>query len=65
MSSTFGQASVTFWRAASMLLGWKPEEFWKATPAELLVAFGEGGAEAPLDRATVARLQRLFPDDQG
>lgn len=35
-AETFGEA-VRFWRSlAARLLGWRPSEFWQATPAELL-----------------------------
>ena len=49
---------------AGALLGWRPDEFWKATPAELATVFqaviGEGEAVAtPVD---LERLTRMFPD---
>ena len=49
---------------AGVLLGWRPEEFWRATPAELatvLVALGGGGG-APVTRDELARLKERFPD---
>jgi hypothetical protein len=47
-----------------MALGWRPDEFWSATPAELAAvlapiapAEGQGvGADE------LARLKRMFPD---
>ena len=51
---------------AGALIGWRPDEFWRATPAELetvlaaLVAPGAG--EAPPDAATIAALKEQFPD---
>ncbi len=52
---------------AGLLLGWRPEEFWRATPDELETAFA---AFAPLmadatppDRAAIARLRRCTPMD--
>jgi uncharacterized phage protein (TIGR02216 family) len=51
---------------AGAVLGWAPDVFWRATPAELgaVVAAigGEAGEGAPPDRATVARLMEAFPD---
>ena len=66
------RAGEDFTSAASRLagfagayLGWAPEQFWRATPAELasVVAalMGEGGAVPP-DAATIARLREAFPD---
>ncbi len=43
-------------------LGWRPEEFWMATPADLLNALGpmpEG------DALGAAELRRLMEDDNG
>ncbi|MFU7527317.1 phage tail assembly chaperone [Qipengyuania sp. ASV99] len=42
---TFGEA-VRFWRSlAARLLGWRPGEFWQATPAELLGSICDPEAE--------------------
>ncbi|MDQ8757849.1 phage tail assembly chaperone [Sphingosinicella sp. LHD-64] len=49
---------------AGALLGWRPEEFWRATPAELaaiLVAL-TGTTQAPASRGDLARLMEMFPD---
>lgn len=49
---------------AGALLGWRPDEFWRATPAELaavLEALVPAAAEAP-DRDELARLMAMFPD---
>ena len=46
------------------LLHWKPEEFWRATPAELaaiLSALSPDQAPAP-DADTLSRLKEQFPD---
>ena len=51
-----------------MLLGWRPDEFWRATPEELATVFaalaetGVGEREAPPDAAAVAALLEQFPD---
>lgn len=53
---------------AGAALGWSPEAFWRATPAELatvvMAASGGGGetAMAPPDAATLARMREAFPD---
>ncbi len=49
---------------AGALLGWRPGEFWAATPAELaavLEAMMPPGAEG-LGAAELARLMERFPD---
>lgn len=50
---------------AGALLGWRPEEFWQATPAELavvLAALAGGSGEAPVTQDELARLKEMFPD---
>lgn len=48
---------------AGTLLGWRPDEFWRATPAELAAVLE---ALAPptggLGRDELARLMAMFPD---
>ncbi|MEZ5709002.1 MAG: phage tail assembly chaperone [Blastomonas sp.] len=52
---------------AGLMLGWRPDEFWRATPAELaailMAAAGnpDGSLSGP-DRATIDRLMEIFPD---
>mgnify|MGYP001544601571 CR=1 FL=1 len=59
---TFGEAAARLCSAASSLLGWRPEEFWRATPAELATALAATAAE-PLPPERIAELRRRFPDD--
>lgn len=50
---------------AGALLGWRPEEFWRATPAELagvLAALAGESEAAPLSRDELGRLKEMFPD---
>lgn len=63
MSERFGEAAARMCTAASLILGWRPDEFWSATPAELALAL-QAPAEAneALDRATIEELRRRFPD---
>jgi len=61
----FSEAAARLAGLAGALLGWRPDEFWRATPAELagvLAALtGDGGA-APLSRDELTRLKERFPD---
>jgi hypothetical protein len=50
---------------AGALLGWRPEEFWLATPAELaavLAALTGGVGGTPVTGEELARLKEMFPD---
>lgn len=64
-SARFGTGAARLAGFAGAVLGWSPDQFWQATPAELagVVAAlsGEGGA-APPDATTIARMREAFPD---
>ena len=49
---------------AGALLGWRPDEFWRATPAELAAVLAAlvGGGAAPVTRDELAQLKERFPD---
>jgi uncharacterized phage protein (TIGR02216 family) len=50
---------------AASLLGWRPAEFWTATPAELAAALGvDSQPGEPVDRAAMERLLAQFPDNR-
>lgn len=48
MSATFAEAATRCGALAAQVLGWRPAEFWRATPAELAMAL------APLDDLAAA-----------
>ncbi len=50
-------------RAGMGSLGLHPEQFWKLTPAELVLMLGDPAAVAPLDRARLSELARAWPDE--
>ena len=58
---TFAEAAARLAGMAGAVLGWSPDRFWRATPAELqgIVAAMRGGAEGgdPPSPATLARLR--------
>ena len=60
----FGASACALCSATAALLGWRPDEFWSATPAELALALGpvSGGADGP-DSEAIAELRERFPDD--
>jgi uncharacterized phage protein (TIGR02216 family) len=50
---------------ARALLGWRPDEFWRATPAEFaaILSAMTGADYGPgADRDDLDRLKRMFPD---
>ena len=60
---TFGEAAQQLCSLAAALLGWRPDEFWDATPGELATALNLPGGGAP-DRVTFEELRRRFPDEE-
>ncbi|HEX8307905.1 MAG TPA: phage tail assembly chaperone [Allosphingosinicella sp.] len=60
----FSESSARLAGLAGALLGWRPEEFWRATPAELGAVLGAlaGPDEEPAGRADLERLMQRFPD---
>ncbi|HEX8573359.1 MAG TPA: phage tail assembly chaperone [Allosphingosinicella sp.] len=60
----FSERAARLAGLAGALLGWRPDEFWRSTPAELgavleaiLPAAAEGASRSDLDR-----LMERFPD---
>lgn len=60
----FGAVAARLAGLAGALLGWRPDEFWGATPAELATVLGAFApeAEAPASEDDLARLKEMFPD---
>lgn len=66
-SLDFSEAASRLAGLAGALFGWRPDEFWRSTPAELAAVLeavpgggGAGGAGASSD--DLERLKRMFPD---
>lgn len=58
----FGGRAVELAGMAARLLGWRPAEFWSATPAELASAVVQEDAIQAFDNAQLERLMQRFPD---
>jgi hypothetical protein len=56
---TFGAAALRLSGVAARLLGWRPGEFWGATPAEFAAALAPPDAAPPLSRDDITRLMEL------
>tara|TARA_R110000787_G_scaffold111730_1_gene220649 strand:+ start:23425 stop:23706 length:282 start_codon:yes stop_codon:yes gene_type:complete len=48
--------------AVSAVLGWTPDQFWKATPAELATIFAALADSVPLGTEQFEKLKEDFPD---
>jgi uncharacterized phage protein (TIGR02216 family) len=57
----FGERAAALSGPAARVLGWRPDEFWRATPSELAAALQEQAIE-PVAGDELARLRERFPD---
>ena len=63
---SFTAAARQCWRAASVVLSWRPDEFWDATPAELAQSLpGADEATAGMSAEEFRSLRLLHPDAGG
>ncbi len=60
----FGEAAARLCNAAAVLLGWKPAEFWDATPAELALVLEVPPSIVVPDGPTIEALKQRFPDQR-
>ena len=60
----FAEAARRLAGLAGATFGWRPDDFWRATPAELAALVEACAPEAltPPDTATIAAMQEAFPD---
>jgi len=59
VTATFSDAAVRWCSLSARLLGWRPGEFWNATPAELAMALAapdEAAVPPPPSREMIARM---------
>lgn len=61
----FGERAAELASIASSLLGWRPQDFWESTPAELEASLGLSGSTGDtMERASLERLLGQFPDNR-
>lgn len=66
MSEAFAPGALRLASLAARLLGWRPDEFWRATPAELAVILQPpDDAGEPLCRTDLDRLMERENDRPG
>jgi len=61
----FAAAALPLLGLMARALGWRPDEFWAATPADVAAVLGawrDGGVEAAVDRAGLTAMMEQFPD---
>jgi hypothetical protein len=65
MSESFGAGARRLMGLSARMLGWRPAEFWAATPAELaaILAPEADSAARPLSRAEMLRM--MEQENQG
>lgn len=56
MSAGFGPVALRLAGIAARLLGWRPAEFWAATPAELAAALAPPDAPSSMGREEFTRM---------
>lgn len=63
-AALFADAARVLAGMAARLLGWRPQEFWQATPEELAASLTlpVGPVAVPPSADTIESLRTLFPD---
>lgn len=60
-----GQAAFTLVGLMARVAGWRPDDFWAATPADVravLAGWIEADADVSFDGAALAAMMERFPD---
>ena len=60
----FGKSANLLAGIAARVLGWRPGEFWEATPAELASAL-QADDRVAIEGDELSALLAQFPDDEG
>ncbi|MGN6691740.1 MAG: phage tail assembly chaperone [Sphingopyxis sp.] len=65
MDERFGPAALALAGVTARVLGWRPDDFWAATPADVaavLAAWRDEEGTGGVDRACLAAMMEQFPD---
>ena len=63
MTATFADATRRWCALAARLLGWRPGEFWSATPEELLMALADPAGSDPASPPSREAIARMMERD--
>ena len=63
MSGSFGKGAVQLCALAARALGWRPDDFWAATPAEFIAILMP--AASPGETVDRTYLNRMMEQDHG
>ncbi|MGQ2943351.1 phage tail assembly chaperone [Blastomonas fulva] len=63
-AASFAEAARVLAGVSAWALGWRPDEFWRATPDELAASLSGPvpSSSAPPDTQAIAALRTMFPD---
>ncbi len=63
-AASFAEAARVLAGVSAWALGWRPDEFWRATPDELAASLNgpAPSSSAPPDTQAIAALRAMFPD---
>jgi hypothetical protein len=67
VTSTFAACAARWCSLSARLLGWRPGEFWSATPAELAMALAapdDPACPPPPSREMIARMMERDADER-
>jgi hypothetical protein len=64
MSGSYSESAARLAGLACAALGWRPDEFWRATPMELATVLSALTSDVPPAAGAddLARLMEMFPD---
>ena len=61
-AALFSEAASRLAGLAGALIGWRPAEFWSATPAELTAVLSALNGPADASPVDLKQLMEMFPD---
>ncbi|GAA4641928.1 hypothetical protein GCM10023115_02590 [Pontixanthobacter gangjinensis] len=62
MNQCFGESAIRLAGLAAQVLGWRPGDFWNATPADLVLSLNASDTET--DTLTRTELNSLLEGEQ-
>ncbi len=64
-AARFADAAVRLCGQCALMVGWRPDEFWLATPAEVAAIFSATHEPQSNDSVTRDDIQRMMEQDHG